>query len=418
MSRTTLQAVPEVAIPAARCEFTEDFYELCDEDGYFRGLPKTPKAINAILRIPTTLADAHHIVAIYQEVYQGTYPYPEMLRADWIYDHFADPTYLWGIFETDDYAPTPHDIVGCFTMVLDFARKTCYFRGMMIRPGYQKAVALRELSFAMFYRVLDQHLGPINKFYCEARTAHNITQYLASVAGCNLHAIFPQKDCFYRKRETDAFMVGFTRDAIDQDRCRPAKLHPKVLPLLDYVAELYRLRENPHIESPCVLLKKELLSAKIAQGETETTIDPMGYVYLTIRSGSACLTALHTPSIGIIEKVATDYSSPDEFYALAVLLRRYMQKTDTFYVEWFLPADRVIEQELLFQLKFALFGYLPAWLPASDGSGFDDAVVMGHSREVIATCDHVKLLPEGILLRDLIYAQLGGELCENADGLN
>jgi hypothetical protein len=276
---------------------------------------------------------------------------------------------------------------------------------MMILPQYQKSVSIRELSFSMFYAVLDKHLGRINKCYCESRTAHNITQYLASVAGCNTHAIFPNKDVFYGKREADAFMLGFSRDALDGDRVAPTKLHPKVLPFYHYIAQTYQFEDTFQVVEPIVQpsVVKILDFTKFAHIIEEK--DELDYIHLDIRIPGASLTALYTPAIGVIEKVHADYTTEDEFYALAVCLQNFLHDRKIQYVEWGLPAGLVREQDILLQMGYHIFGYLPAWEPSADRPGFDDCVIFGQSMVTIDDKTKINVLPTGIHLVDLVFSQ-------------
>jgi hypothetical protein len=276
---------------------------------------------------------------------------------------------------------------------------------MMILPQYQKSVSIRELSFSMFYAVLDKHLGRINKCYCESRTAHNITQYLASVAGCNTHAIFPNKDVFYGKRESDAFMLGFSRDALDADRVAPTKLHPKVLPFYHYIAQTYQFEDTFQVVEPIVQpsVVKILDFTKFANIIEEK--DELDYIHLDIRIPGASLSALYTPAIGVIEKVHADFTTEDEFYALAVCLQIYLHDRHIQYVEWGLSAGLVREQDILLQLGYHIYGYLPAWEPCKDRPGFEDCVMLGQSMVTIDDKTKINVLPTGLHLVDLVFSQ-------------
>jgi hypothetical protein len=93
MGITTITAVSPSPSAPPECEWLEDFFACYDEYGLERSDPADRlRAVPVRIRTPVDLKDAHHIVAIYQQVYQGTYPFLEMVDPQYIFERFTDPT--------------------------------------------------------------------------------------------------------------------------------------------------------------------------------------------------------------------------------------------------------------------------------------------------------------------------------------
>jgi hypothetical protein len=345
---------------------------------------------------------------IYEEAYKGTYPYTEMLTPSWILKRFSDSNYIWGIFESDADAPTPNEVVGCFTIVLDFERKTAYFRGMMIRPKYQKCVALREMSFAMFWNTIHVTQSRINKCYCEARTAHSITQYLAEVVSCNCHGVLLNKDQFLGRYESDAFMVGYSHKALNEERIKPKYLHPQVADLYTYVKEIYGFIEEPEITFQVPSANPDEIHKLINQAKITKNIIEFRYREITIEIPGAHLSLLYTPQIAAFEKMKWIVTSDTQFIALNQVLEQIMHELHITYCEWFIPVDQIAATEILFQNGYHALGYVPSW-EKTENDQFSDCVIMARHLEFTADQQKtIQLLPQGFELLNLILSQTDG----------
>ncbi len=102
--------------------------------------------------------------------------------------------------------PTQVTPIGCFTQIIDEERATGYMRGLTILPEYQTQLNLRELLMQLMWHVYEKTQDRIFKWYTEARTAHNKSQYFISVVGAKTHAILLNKDYFYNVKESDALI--------------------------------------------------------------------------------------------------------------------------------------------------------------------------------------------------------------------
>ena len=76
--------------------------------------------------------DAKEVVNIYKELYNGTYPYKEMLNEQEVKKMIQDSDSEWILFK-DPLG----NIAGCITFVLDLRNKRGYIRGFMLKKEYQ-----------------------------------------------------------------------------------------------------------------------------------------------------------------------------------------------------------------------------------------------------------------------------------------
>ncbi len=91
-------AFPPSAIQKLICADLDDFYNTYDESGVPRGAPHAVKPLEADFLPPSTYEEAEFVKHLHEVVYEGTYPFLEILDVDWIFARFRDPHYFWGIF--------------------------------------------------------------------------------------------------------------------------------------------------------------------------------------------------------------------------------------------------------------------------------------------------------------------------------
>ncbi len=73
--------------------------------------------ISPILRLAKP-EDASEIIKIYKELYDGNYPYKEMVDEEVVRSMINDPSVQWIIYQDPS-----HNIAGCVTFVLDYENK-------------------------------------------------------------------------------------------------------------------------------------------------------------------------------------------------------------------------------------------------------------------------------------------------------
>ena len=161
----------------------DDFLENINEDGTYKGV-KPNDTLPVSLEHPKTIEDAQQIVYIYETVYKGTYPFVEMLNAQWIYESFSNPNYIWGVIRIKKEDDENHGkIAGCYTWIMDFKKRVAYNRGYNILPQYWGKLGAQEIAYAMIKKIMEQTKGKIDKWYNECVTDHSKTQWMSHGSG-------------------------------------------------------------------------------------------------------------------------------------------------------------------------------------------------------------------------------------------
>jgi hypothetical protein len=387
----------------------DEFYAIYDEDGFMIGDQDRQRDYHVKIIDPRTMQHAKIIVSIYEEIYQGTYPYHEMLDPEYVKDSFKDPNCYWGIFRIDEGSPEAGTDVGCFTIVYDFEKRTAYFRGLNILPRFHKKVGARELSTAMCVRFLNATMGRIDKWYMEARTAHSAVQYIARIAGCKTQALFLNKDYFLGKKESDCLQVAYWDHALDTTRVIPEFILPEILPFyyraqrMHNLPHVKRLEMNP-IKFDNIDLDYHETFRILTKVKLSATRDKYGYVSISIQDPitGSYLKAFHTESVKNIEKIKYKCSNVSILAGFYLLLKNYAAVQNVEYLEWQVPVSDAMSCRFLFGQNFKIFGYVPAWIPSRTHFGmFEDAVVLTWISGELKT-ENIKLLEEGFELLNLI----------------
>jgi len=389
------------------CNSLDELIALCDEKGRLSGSQQKKRAVNVITVRPSTLEDAESIVNIYDKVYDGLYPYAEMLDVQWIHASFSDPNYFWGIFRIDEGEDNPETgkIVGCFTLVSNFKTKTAYFRGLNVLPEYQKKVGIRELGFklvAMFFK--DNKIdNKIDNWYAECLTVHPISQLISRAGGSHCEAIFLNKDYCKGEKTSVAMMVGYW-DRILENRESPKYLLPEIMPFHARACNIHGLQdiaeviENSDIEVDIKEVYRVSRNAK-------TTIKRKAFGYFDIEFTDELtgnyVKALYTPSVKNIEKITYRCSNESILMGLFMLLKKFAKSKNVEYIEWQMRASDYVGIDFLLIHDFQVLGYVPAWIPAVNSDEFEDVVMMGWTHK-IPDYDSIKTIEEGYSLLDLI----------------
>ena len=391
------------------CNSVDEFYAIYDEDGFMIGDEDRHRDYRVKMIKPATMKHAKIIVSIYEQIYQGTYPYLEMLDPNYVKESFSDPNHYWGIFRIAESSPEAGTDVGCFTIVNDFKTRTAYFRGLNVLPQFHRKVGVRELATSMCVRFLNATMGKIDKWYIEARTAHNVVQHMSRLAGCKTQALFLNKDYFMGKKESDCMQVAYWDRALESTRIIPEFILPEVLPFYYRAQQTNNLPQNKRLEMNPVKMDnldidyhetfRILTNAKLSAKR-----DEYGYVSISItdsKTGSY-LDALHTESVKNIEKIKYQCSDVSVLAGFYLLLKKYAISQNIEYVEWQVPVSDAMLGKFLLGQNFKIFGYIPAWIPSKSSVGmFEDAVVFTWTSRELKT-ENIKLLPEGYELLDLI----------------
>ncbi len=379
------------------CDTMDEMYAIYDAHGRRRDDPKKNTSESVMIHAPSTWSHAEAIVKIYEEIYQGTYPFHEMLDPQFLFETFSNPDYYWGIF---CHPKDPNTIMGCFTVVIDRYHNAGYMRGLNILPGYRKQIGVRELSYAMVKQFFVAH-PEVNKWYNEARTAHSIVQHLSRVIAAKIQAIYLNKDYFMHRKESDALMVGYWDGALEA-RVIPRKVLPEVIPFYLRSRTMHKFPEViPAIEARPLSINKELLRTFLSEIQFSFEMDKYGYIEFRFHDPKTneFLTGLYTPTVRNIEKIRYQVNNPEKFMGFCLLLQLFAERHQVEYVEFHIPVSNFEIQRYLLENQLIIAGYVPSWLPS--GKNMEDAVVMVWTDRL----PHLKslhLIEEGSALLDLI----------------
>ena len=384
------------------CDSVDDFLFNYDHHGNNISDHLNQKPLPLHIETPRTKTHARTIVNIYNKIYEGTYPYKEMLDPNFVYNSFKNQTFYWKIFRFKTNSSKKGKIAGCFTIVIDYENRTGYMRGLNILPEYQGKVAVRQLSYAMIYQFFEKYADKVDKWYNESRTAHSKVQHLSRVIGAHPYAIFEGKDYFLRKKESDVLMVAHFKKALSKNRTPPKFIHPKIYNLYKQIAHFHEFEENPILVSE-INAKIDLMKVSkfLREIKIDLHTDSFGYLKISFthsKSGDY-LSGLHTLSVKNIEKINYSVSSLENFGAFIFLLKRYIQQEDVEYVEMQLKADEIEKAEWLFNQEFHLCGYVPSWIKSEEKKSdkFEDATIFSWQNKSLSQ-SRPKLIEEAQIL--------------------
>ncbi|MBD3350083.1 MAG: hypothetical protein GF364_01195 [Candidatus Lokiarchaeota archaeon] len=363
----------------------EEFLEATVNVISFRKL-KNDRALkiykNTIVNL-TSSNEADDIVQLYQDVYQGNYPYTEMLDLDYLEEKLKHPD----ITSLYAYRSKKHHnrIVGCGAVICDKESRTGYLRGLMLHPNYRDEIDIKKSVLKTLISGYNRFYDHIDKYYTETRTAHSKAQYLMELIGCRPCAIFPNKDIFEGKniRETDCLDVVYTDRALYKYRNSYPILLPCFEELYRYFAERYGFEDAIFAEPR--IGKYDFFSGKfmdiitkifcnISVNRKECRYNRIKYKIQT-ESGSKIEFTV-TETVKSAEKTIVNVNCIEDLAALLIKVDDIMKEDDIEYFECYIPATNPEIQSVFLQSGFSVFGYVPAWISDS-GRQLNDCIIFG-----------------------------------------
>ncbi len=385
----------------------DDFIKLCNEDGCFLGMSKKESDYEISIEIPATKEDARDIKQVFEITYQGTYPFLEMYDLHWIMESFRDDRYIWKVFRMKtESSPDYGHIIGCYLWVVDYESRTAYNRGFNLLPHYHGKIAIADLTYSL-YRKLMLDLRPhIDRWYNESRTAHSISQFLSHGGGAHTHALFLNKDYFLGKKESDAMMCAYFKNVIAEKREAPKTILPEIAPLYRRAKRVHRKEMEPEdipLDSQKLQVDPIRVEAITDRISRKLTMDNHNYIHFSFvdeKTGSY-IKGLHTVTVNNVEKITFHGTDPEVMTALFQTLDMYIRINRIEYAEWRIPASNTVLQRIVMD-KMIPLGYVPCWTPSEHSEDkWEDVVVFGWmDRDVMA--DNLKLTPEGQTLLECI----------------
>ncbi len=350
--------------------------------------------ISPILRLAKP-EDAKVIADICNEVYQGTYPYKNLMDEQAIDIMIRSHNHHFILFLVDE------EVVGCFRCALDFKQKKGYMGGFMLKSPYQGIIDVVKAIIGSYVWMWTTFKDRILVWYCENRTAHAASQYITAVCGIHTIAIFPNKDRFFHEIESD--VMGITYQNHILTTMRPDKSPQLIENVIDcflYTDSLYNLG-NFRIDDSEVELdmnKIEILRGKVMVSVSKDEHN-YHYVSFSIPENHTFFKFLHTPHIQNCEKVKYKVASCEDFFVFLEYFYHYMKEHEIRYSEIFISAYEHQFQKLINAFGFNARGYIPCWKYHEKENYFEDYIIFNIYHGELSNLD---LLPEGLQLCELI----------------
>ncbi|MFX1323990.1 MAG: hypothetical protein ACFE8N_03470 [Promethearchaeota archaeon] len=350
--------------------------------------------ISPILRLAMP-EDAKEIISIYDELYDGTYPFSEMLDEEEVRKMIADPNISWIVYQ-DPY----FTIAGCITFVLDFEHKRGYIRGFMLKKQYQGYIDITKAMIGSMLAMLHKYKDEIYVWYVENRTAHSKSQYSMWVCGIAPVGFYPNKDVFLGKVESDLMQILYDERALRKYRSTNIPcLIPEIESCFQYSDARYGLgvykEENPtiHLNKRKVIKIKNQLEKSIVQ-------DKFGYeeITLVLNGSSSYFTFLYTPHVQNFEKTKYKVANLEELYVFVQEFLQCKSELNVRYCEVFLSAYCPDHQQIFYDAGFMPRGYVPSWNYSKSKECFEDSILFN--------------LFEGEISKDIQLIDQGQELVQ------
>ena len=353
--------------------------------------------VSPVLRLAKT-EDAPYIATICKKVYHGTYPYRELMDDAAIREMIESPNHHFILFVIN------RAIVGCFRCVLEFEKRKGYMGGFMLLEPYQGIVDVVKAIIGSYVWMWST-FPEILVWYCENRTAHAASQYITAVCGIHTIALFPNKDVFFHKLESDVMGITYQECVFNQLR---SKKNPQ---LIEDAIDCFLYTDDLH----------NLGKFSIVPGDLELDIDKVNqlrklvrltileddhkyqHVSFTIPGSNAKFSFLHTPHIQNCEKVKYQFSSNEEFFVFLEYFTQFMRDHRIRYSEIFISAYDPNLQKIINSFGFHARGYVPCWEYNKEQGKFEDYIIFNWYKGKISD---LFLLPEGTQLLEMIQQNI------------
>lgn len=363
--------------PNCTQELLEPFKEVIDGEFKehlhlkFEIAGKKRNKISPILRLARP-DDVKEIVEIYKELYNGTYPYKEMEDEEEVRNMIEDPNVEWVIYQDPHY-----NIAGCVTFILDFDNRRGYIRGFMLKKKYQGYIDITKAMIGSMLAMLHKYKDIIYTWYVENRTAHAKSQYSMWVCGIAPIGIYPNKDIFLGKVESDLMQILYDERALRKHRC---KISPLLISPIDacfqYSSKRYNLGTYTRTD-PSIKLSKRKINNLNKKLEKKVVRDKHGYemITLTLNGTDSYYKFLYTPQVKNFEKTDYTVKNLEELYVFTRAFLQCKKELNVRYCELFISAYLPEHQQLFFDAGFCPRGYIPSWEYSSENDCFKDVVL-------------------------------------------
>ncbi|NVM53179.1 MAG: GNAT family N-acetyltransferase, partial [Candidatus Helarchaeota archaeon] len=287
---------------------------------------------------------------------------------EWIHITASDRNVVWKVVRDT----LTDNVIGMGTIIMDPKNQRGYVRGFMVDPDYQSYGVGGWLALNAFQEFAIKYRDVIKIIWTENRTAHAKSQKISEAAGMRPVGLFPNKDIFLTKRESDVLFALYAMNALKMRRPEPA-LIPAVMPIFRVVGHQFRLGDAVPTQVP-----RTHADGYAVQGFI--SVDKYNYRYCTYRANGRELKFMINPRTRVAEKT---WFSPDiDPVTLKTLLRsaRISLNPKIYYMECYVSAFQPAIQQVFIDLGYVPTGYIPGW-DLVDGKR-EDRIIMTWVREI------------------------------------
>ncbi|MFW9989720.1 MAG: hypothetical protein ACFFC3_13780, partial [Candidatus Odinarchaeota archaeon] len=354
--------------------------------------------INPLIRKARS-EDIDEIVFIYKDIYEDTYPYKEMEDREEIQKMLDSPNVEWLIFETKQ-----HEIVGCFTFILNFDKKMGNIRGFNLKKKFLGKLDIMKMAMGSIIAMYKKYNNRIFRWYGECRTAHSKSQYFLSALGFKPVGFYPCKDIFYNKVESDLLILSYDKRALTTKRCTvPPQIIPEALNGFLYSDNRYSLGLYRIVDSNNLNLDLENQKARELQKNLIRNIskDKFGYeaIRFSFMNSGSYFEFLYTPTVQNFEKSKYKVKCLEELYVFVQEFLNFGELYNIRYCEAFISAYEPSHQQLFFEFGLKPCGYIPSWKYNKKTDKFEDCILFNWYKGKI---NNIHLLEEGKELMEIL----------------
>jgi hypothetical protein len=388
-------------------QFLHSFEELCEcnfQEGACLDVKikgrSDKQRINPLIR-KATPEDIDEIIFIYKDIYDDSYPYKEMEDREVIMEMLNSPYVEWLIFETVD-----HEIVGCFTFILDFNKKLGNIRGFNLKKKYLGILDIMKMAMGSIIAMYKKYYDRIFRWYGECRTAHSKSQYFLSALGFKPIGVYPCKDIFYNEVESDLLILSYDKRTLTSMR---SKKVPKILPEAFngflYSDKLYNLGSCKIKDPKNLRLDWQKIDRLQTNLKKEVVKDRFGYETITFsfRDSQSYFEFLYTPTVQNFEKTRYHVSCLEELY---VFVQEFLECGKCYhirYCEAFVSAYKPYHQKIFSSFGLTPRGYIPSWHYNQETDTFEDCLLFNWYNGKVSS--NIQLLEEGQELVEMLGIQ-------------
>ncbi len=349
-----------------------------------------------------TPTDIHEIIKLHETVYEGNYPYHEMLDSNYLTNFTSDINNgVAGLYSSIEH----NKVGGCGIMMVDSESRSGYMRGLMIDPKYLGVIDAKKGALETVRFGYEKYAEQVDRWYTETRTAHNKAQFLMECIGCRPCAIFPNKDIFFGgdERECDILDVSYFDETLYIKRNQKPELLWEFESLYNLIADRYLLPscrfDEPYIKFDFDFMNEaQNISENISVTKKGKEFNVDHYELKTEKGSS--MTFITTKTIDCAEKTEIIAKSPEELAGLLIKFEEVMEENIIEYFEYYLPATNTVFQKIFMEFNFSVYGYVPAWSKNDNGS-LDDCIIVGKYKKDIEF-EKINLTKHGKELLDIV----------------